>query len=387
MKTKFLSVGTNPLKDSLGRLSVNEIRVLVQNLPPPISIWGNGKETYRVYLIKPPHNPKWIDDTLYELLLSMRGSYYIYGDRPPLDEFDAKSAIYAVQVDYPYRQESDSPIIEEWLSIRLVPSTNLPLGATELDFFRYRGVRIADIVQETLCRPGEHYTEIFPGCSRMCGIEPYFVRKQDEKLGISLSPRHAHSAVCYALMSLHMLDDYLKNTPARYITGVIINRFVESTLTVQIGNQKYPIAFTPASQILSIDNPQLIKLDRRSRELYAYHYPAYFFSAYHLLSFLKQTLDEGKISQVTLNCYLGEDFDLETTLKEKGMILVERLKYLSRLLTVQGEVVGSKLTGEEIRNLVDEGVPDGPELKITSLEELKKSVEAMLHITQVVRLA
>lgn len=41
-----------------------------------------------------------------------------------------------------------------------------------------------------------------------------------------LSSRHMHSAVCYALMSLHMLDDYLNNTAARFITGVIMDACV-----------------------------------------------------------------------------------------------------------------------------------------------------------------
>ncbi len=383
MKMRFLNTEINPLTCLQRQLSTDEIRTLVKELPSPISIWKNGKETYRVYLIKPPHSLKWSDDSLYELFLSMRGSYYIYGDRPPLDEFDAKSGIYAVRVNYPYREEPDSPIVEEWLSIRLVPSTNLPMGAAELDFFKHQGVLVTDVVQETLCRPGEHYTEIFPGCSRMCGVDPYIVRKEDEQSGIILTSRHVYSAVCYALMSLHMLEDYLNNTAARFITGVIIDRFVESTLTV---DRKYPIAFTPAHKVLRIDDPKLITLDRRSRGLYAYHYPAYWFNVRELLDFLKCALEEGSITQDTFNYYLGSDFRIEAALKEKGMTVVERLKHLWKLLTVQGEVIGSKRSGEEIRDLMDICVSDGPELKITPLEELRKSVDAILGATKVVHI-
>jgi len=384
MKTKFLGT-ENPLEHSLRRLSANEVRTLVKELPEPISAWKNSINVFRVYRVKSIIDPTWKNDALYELLLSMRSSYYVYGERPPLDYFDSKSAIYAVRVNYPYKPDlgKDSPTMEEWLSIRLVPGIGMPIGAAELDFFRYEGKLVSDIVQKSLCRPDESYTEIFPGCSRMCGIEPHFIQEKDMPPGTILSSRHKHSAICYALMSLHMLEDDLKHTPARYITGVIINRFVESTLTIEVAGNKFPIAFTPAHKILNVEDPRLIKLDRRSRNLYAYHYPSYFFDAYQLLDFLKWMIDEGKITQDTLHYYFGEDFDVETALKEKGMVLVKRLKYLWKLLTAQGDVVGSKLTGEELRNLVDERVPDGPELKITPLEELEKSVETMLRAARI----
>ncbi len=359
MKIKFLDNEVNPLESISRELNAREIRLLLKELPPPVSVWQTPGETYSVYRIKSIHDERWIDDVLYELLLSMRGSYYIYGDRPPLDKFDVKSAIYAAQVMY---STADGTPVEEWFSIRLVPSDGVPTGAGELDVFKYGGRLVSDIVQEYLCALGESYTEVFPGCSRMCGIDPFYLN-EEEPSSKSLSSHHAHSAACYGLISCHMLED-LRNTKARYITGVIIDRFIESTLTVEVDGNKYPIAFTPASKILDFGD-SIPTLDRRGRDLYIYRYPGYHLDARKLVEFLARMVREERISPATLHRYLGKNFDIEGISRERGMAMVAKLRDVWKLFTVRGNIAGSALTGEELRDLIDKEVPDGPRLKIT----------------------
>lgn len=379
MKTKFLDNGVNPRENILRELNAREIRSLLEELPPPISVWRTPGETYRVYRVKGIHDERWLDDVLYELLLSMRGSYYIYGDRPPLDKYDGKSAIYAAQVTY---STADGIPVEEWFNLRLVPSDGVPIGAGELDVFKYNGRLVSEIVQERLCGSGESYTEVFPGCSRMCGIDPFYLNEEEPSLR-RLPSRHAHTTACYAMVSYHMLED-LRKTAARYITAVIIDRFIDSTLTVEVDGNKYPITFTPASEILG-PGGSMPTLDRRGRDLYIYKYPGYHLDARKLVEFLAKIIHEGKISPLTLRHYIGEDFSIEDVGREKGMTMVAKLKDVQKLLTVRGNITGSSLTGEELRDLIDKEVPDGPRLKITPLGELEKSVEAILRVLHVIR--
>jgi len=326
----------------------------------PRSVYKVGDARVEIYLAKGLFSGVWLDPGVLEMLVKARGSYRVYGKRPVFDKFDKKSAVYLARAVY--------PPLEEWLSFRLVPGIGVPWGTGELDIFSYRGARVDGLVRDHFFGGNKNWLEYISSSSRMCGIHP------------TDSLKHKFSAACYAIVSKHFYDDWLCRMPCRFITGIILNRFVENALTVEIGGEKYGTAFTPAWKVLGARDPKEVRLIRSANSNYAYRFPAYWFNARQLIGLIDRLRREGRVSEHSLNHYLGISRPFSEIIAQPlpVMELLGQLNHLGRLLTAPGFIKHSHLTGNELRALVDAEVDDAPELKITEIAAMKKSVEDFL---------
>ena len=121
---------------------LNKVKTLSRGLTAPaLSCTARGI-LFSVYKAKDLHNPRWLDKNLYKILLILRRSYYKYGKRPLIDEYDGKSAIYLVRAKKgPY---------EEWLSFRFTPNDGKPLGGSEIEIYYSNGRLLSAIAREKL---------------------------------------------------------------------------------------------------------------------------------------------------------------------------------------------------------------------------------------------
>src|SRR3989344_4140227 len=160
------------------RLTVEEMRSLTKQLPSPISSWKVGLAKFDVFRVKDLFDSRWPNEVLYRILVDARGSYYVYGSRPPIDSFDNKSASYLVKVVYPYSAGGvieDKNFLEEWLSDRLVPGSSKPDGNGELDYFIHDGKHMNYWMRKLFFRDNENYLNYIAASNRMCVIPPYFL--------------------------------------------------------------------------------------------------------------------------------------------------------------------------------------------------------------------
>lgn len=340
---------------------------LIKRLPAPLACYKISGAAIEIYRAKNLLANQWNNKTLRELTLIARKSYHIYGPRPLLDKYDQKAAIYLARVI------SDSPWpAEEWLSVRLVPFVSPPLGTGEADIFTYKG-RVVDYwIQKKLFNDNPNFYCSMASSSRMCGIHPYFQRKSDEEMFCDLSKEHKYTAFCYALINYHFLGDYLERFSFSYITGVIHDKFVDSALTVKSGGKSFGVSFIPAYRQLGIKNPKDIKLDTRSSD-YFYRYPGYWFDMRQLICLLKQLIVSGRLTEETLAHYLGAKWRQnlnDSYFIGKLLISKERLKF-------------SPITGGQLRQMVDDHVAVVPELKITAIETLRKSIQKLFAAAKV----
>lgn len=331
-----------------------------------ISEWQIGEVLFRIYRAKNLLNDCWNDLELKDLLLSARHSYGVFGRRALLDGYDSKSAIYIAHALYPED--------EEWLSIRLVPGEGEPLGTGELEKFSYQGHSIAYFVKKNLFGGDPNFWRYIFSSSRMCGIHP------------KNSPKHRFTAYCYALINLHFLEDYLLRSDGRCVTGVIINRFVDHALTVEIDGQKYGTAFIPAYKFLGISDPKKIRYNRKLNKHYVYRFPAYFLNAEQLVAVLQDLIDSGRLSEKTVEAFLKIKISFRELVQASNFTPLGSLRNLGRLLMVRGRIPDSQITGEDLRALLDYSVDDGPELKITEIPLMKKSIEDILAASRAIRI-
>ncbi len=115
-------------------------------LPAPTAQYAAPGVEFDVYRAKGLHRNRWNSRALKEIVLACRNSYARYGDRPLLDEYDKKAAIYLVRARYPVANlQSPAGSLQEWLSIRMVPGDGKPTGVHEPEIFEWEGKTAADV--------------------------------------------------------------------------------------------------------------------------------------------------------------------------------------------------------------------------------------------------
>ncbi|MDP2695692.1 MAG: hypothetical protein Q8O87_00370 [bacterium] len=371
----------------MSEINLADLRKQLRRLPKPLSQWQCGDVDIKIYRPRNLLGHDWYNEALFNILLHARNSYDVYGDRPLLDDHDYKSAIYLARVRYPFIVDGRELPCEEWLSFRLVPGIGEPLGSNELNKFFYRGRRVDELVRERLF-DGQDYLSFVVASSRMCGIHPYLVyAKKHQRFSDRLSKAHKYTAFCYALVSHHFWEDYLRDNGCRFVTGIILNRFVDKALTVKIDGQGFGTAFTPAAEVLGIDSQEEIYLDREDAGNYVYQFPAYWLNVRQLVSVLQRLIDRKLISNESLREYLGINCSFRELIDSPDFTALGSLKDMGKLLTVSGDIGHSRITGEQLRLILDFAVSDGPELKITPLATLKDSVAEFIEATHTVRIS
>lgn len=358
---------------------VAEFRNLSQELTTPLSSWKFGDVIVKIYRPKNLYEAKWVDEVAKELVFAARRfSNLLYG-RPLTDKYDPQSAIYAGSATYPLLIGREYFFLKEWLSVRLVPGNGNPRGTGELEIYTCRGENVADVVRRKFFQGDHDFLNFIAASNRMCGCRPYFKSKSDEKrMTVDLLPKKIqHTALLYALINKHFVDDYLIHFGSRYITGVIIDQLVDKALTINIGSGRYGAYFKNAHELLGVA-PNEIKLDRHTNNNYAYHYPTYFLNVRQLLQWLDGLISRGLLTRESIEHYLKTDLSFSEIAKQPNLHL-ECLRNLRKLFSASGQICGSGLTGDDLRGLANIEVEDGPKLRITPISDMMNSIEVFLN--------
>lgn len=348
------------------------IRLLVSKLPEPSSVYSYDGANFAVYLARDFKG--WISEDLKDMVEMARFSYYRYGKRKLLDEYDDKSAIVLVRATYKIEKEKRIFLVSEWLSSRLVDGGGMPIGVGEPEIYSYKNEPVDRWLGRNILRQPDYWKSI-ASTSRMCGIHPYFENESDENSGLILTTKHMYTAICFALIYKLLMAE-ADNKGFQYFTGIILNRFVASSLTVYRGGLKAAPYFVPAYDLLEC-YPDEIKLNRN---IYAYQYPTYWLNAAELSLVLINLIKGGQLSDYSIKKYAAPDFSFREIFS-RGFY--SKLEQLGGLLTVQGPIEGSLITSDDLRKIIDEKVSDGPELKITRVEKWNESIDQFLAFLEI----
>lgn len=360
----------NPLKEIIPKLTKEKLITLTKHLPIPNSVWKINNIIFKIYKVKDLFDPQWLNETLYKLLLHARSSYYIYGDRPPLDEYDAKSASYLIQTTY--------QSIEEWLSVRITPYHGTPINESDLAYFLYNGHKIDYYLQENFFTPQKTYLDYTVAIDRICAIRPYCIASNYKKSDAIIPLKQKFAGISYALIIKQSLKDYLEEKPYLYATTILNNKMRKKSLTVEWRGIKLPIKFSPAYKLLGFKNSRPISLNRLTHNKIIYKFPSYFLNLMDLMKLMKKLNNKKILPNRVIKNYINERLLTETT--RLGEIPLEKFHKIGKLLSVNGKINGSDITGEELRRLIDQEVSDNHELelKITEISTIKKNIDSIL---------
>ena len=330
-------------------MSLNEVK--------PVSVWFGQGVQFNVYRARDILADKWNGD-LKKLVLSCRESFLRYGQRPLLDDFDLKAAIYLVRADY----DVDRFKVSEWLSIRMVPGWGYPQGVLEPELYYLNGVRLDRVI---LNNKPENWKSIVSS-SRMCCVTPTAGFDSDR-----LFQKSRFTAHSFALIHQQFIDDYELNY--QYVTAIIGDEFIEKGLTVRNSNWLSSPHFTPAYKLMNVQKDQ-ITLDR---SVYAYSFPTYWFNPADLLELIRRLLDRGLIGAETLSCYFGVSNVTDIT-EEKLMDISFMFKQASKL-------TGALITGQELREISDRELLERPQLRITPVHIWNQAIGEMIRTADLKR--
>jgi len=359
---------------SLGqKLTKRELLEINRRLPAPDTTYVLGETVFEVYKAKWLYTKRWTSSLFFRLVIDARTTYYRYGDLKLFDDHDNSAAIYLVRVRYPMHDE----MVEEWFSNRFIP------GAGDFDLFLYRGEHVKSVVERKLAYLGKPVMDHLVTSSRTCGIMPYrYTAKNSE----GTEPlRQKCSALSYALLNRQFFQDCMSaGITFSFLEGVVREEFIQKSLTVYSDETARAPLFTPIHETLGLEGGSSVTLNRSVWGHYVYQFPAYFLHNEQLAESLKGLVEKERLKLFTLQHYLGEDRSLLEGLRTGERVNFNKVQGLGKFLTVQGELLGSSLSGQDLRFVLDREVGDGPELKLTPTEAWVASIDAMLENVRVV---
>jgi hypothetical protein len=317
------------------------MKKLSTSLPLPIATYKGLGAIFKVYRAKDLHKTKWNNTALKKLVLECRGSYSRYGNRPLLDAYDTKAAIYLVRATYKAKDVKSEA--SEWLSIRMVPGDGKLHGVGEPEIYQHKGKSMDHWIAKKIM--AKDLWSNVASSSRMCGIAPF--------KGAS----HRYTGICFALIHKQFLIDYpLEKFPYRHITAIIRPDFYKRGLGYTFGKKRLYPKFIPAYKFLDVDRNEV----RVKRDIYSYEFPMYW-------------LNQKKLLQL-INNLQRKNHKPAIKKLEPAMLNKFAIKNAEPIT-----IADISITPQKMRSLIDKFVPDVPELKITEATVWYKSMDRLIN--------
>ncbi|TSC83753.1 MAG: hypothetical protein G01um101413_893 [Parcubacteria group bacterium Gr01-1014_13] len=316
----------------------------------PLKIYKIGSVIFRIYKAKNLYQPSWNNAVLKKITKLARQSYLRYGRVPLIDEYDKNAAIFLCR--------SSFGKLEEWLCLRFVPGNTDTHLLEDLNQYVYNGKTIVNIIKNKLVfRDNDLQTKLV-AISRLCGIAPK-------------NSAMKHTAQAFALIN----KEFFSETHFSYFLGVFRPEVLKKILRF---SSRFSLSFPDAYKTLKC-RPEQVYLDRSWS---AYHFPGYFLNASQLLKSLQKLIEEKKLNIVFIKKY-AKNYNPEIKKTANYMEILNMIYGINAVLLWKGKIPGSKITGEELRALLDRSVADGSKLKIISAANWKKQLKR-IKIKQVV---
>jgi hypothetical protein len=344
---------------SAGRQSTLQ-HVVAMEVPRLVRDYGDVRLS--IYRAKACGRAAWESPALRALVAEARESYRtLYGQQVPIfDHYDQKAWIYVAIATY----ESRGSTFEEALTLRFVPAASMPLLNDDLNFYRLVASperELTDVIGAA--RGAASGVELLRGAysqSRMGSLRP----RSDDRRSLA---GNRHVGLSWCLMLDCFLDDSARSgRPCQLLTA-------QTTEQLRVLGAKVPMS--PAAEALGLA-PGSIKLNRRDshvREM-CYGVPTYFLNLGDVGALLSRLIADGRLSAAALRGAVAPGTRLERALARPSASSLGRLNLL---FDARGPIDGSTLSGDELRELADREVDDGPVLRLTDLERLEVELEEL----------
>ncbi|MDB4777994.1 hypothetical protein OAG68_00895 [bacterium] len=327
--------------------------------------------TIDVFLAKDFFNRSWVHHRLKDIVQQCRKTFSRYGNVANILDYDTKSAVYLGRATYTI----DGKIVHEWLSFRLVPALGEPRLTEDLKGCEIGGRNLLEalIEQQIVDTRGESLSQILT-LSRLCGIHPYLAEGENP---VELPKKLQYGAILFACMqSCFNNRQHLESLEPKVITALFQRPFLDAFMA---HGATAKIEIPTAREVLrgSLKNPSIVlKRDEKS-----YRYPGYFLHLHELLKALTALIDSQRLRDTTIIHHAKLNAPLREIRKRnpRTSTLLEELEHLSELITHEGLLHDSDMTGSELREYIDIHVSDGPTLHLLAIDDWRKEIARFIN--------
>jgi uncharacterized protein YbaA (DUF1428 family) len=221
--------------------------------------------------------------------------------------------------------------------------------------------------------------------SRFCSTHAYGGSTSHKK-AIKKIEKHSfehsvynYAGIAYALMNRMFIEQMEKEgIEIKFMTSQLNSIMTDVILSFSRGNTRTVLPFEKAHVKLDIDHPSKLFIDR-NRALYALSCPGYFLDIRDILKLFQRLHEEGKLDKELLREYFPGDRSLETIMKNPH---IRDFRFLGKLFTHNGSIIGSSITGQELRDIINKEVQDAPTLYLMHIDEWKKGIDDMISFAK-----
>lgn len=326
-----------------------------------------GEICFEVYCAKQLHTLQWTSSTLQKLVMQARLSYLRYGPVPLYDAYDHKAAIYLVRAS-----DLKDPANEEWISLRFVPSDNRPLYTEDTLSILCEGTQLASWLKNTQSAMCGNNLENIVTLSRLSGIH-------NKKEKITFESKFTYTGICFALMIMAFIKQCRTSLlPYNFFTAILRDELVDKALTITLDGGKKQLPYFPyAYEMLGLESKHALRLDRSFHDFQAYRYPSYFLNMRDIHKTLIKLFKDGFLTQAAFAPILPTQSDPDCWMDYS--VFSHMAPRLGELLCMT-RIEGSKITGDELREILDTSVDDGVYLRMMERHTLLRSIKEYLRI-------
>lgn len=284
----------------------------------------------------------WASKQLRDAVLSERRTYLRYGGVELIDQYDDNAAIYLVCA----LRKKNGVDVEERFSIRFVSGQNMSLEEAG-NFLSHKLTNVPFFAQ---------IQQQMSFASRACGGVYVPDVTHDN---VTVAPRMFSTPYAFALS----IDHFFRSTSEGRLTGfllaIIREEVYKHSLSTSVEEYRVPrfVAMDKLSEWKQED-PMFMN---RTKEIFSY--PRYFLEYDELRILLKRLVGSGRLSPETLARHVG-GMEVVDVLTSEAQMNGGWTKNLGALLTQEGVIADSTISGEELRKLINIHVGDGPKLRI-----------------------
>ncbi|MFA6427761.1 MAG: hypothetical protein WCW16_04975 [Candidatus Magasanikbacteria bacterium] len=342
----------------------------------PFFVKKINEATFSLYKAKNFFEKDWLSPLLKEQVRKCRESFYRYGPVPEFDRHDELALIYIIKVEYEIPDPDGAIPIEEWLSMRFIPSGGKEENIEDLFITRIDGERASGIVEKYTKQKIRDVWNHVISISRLCGISPYTTKSS---VSVKIASKKKYVAASFALMVQACMQECKKHkTTYHFFTARFRSDMLKKIMYHKKGEELLYIPFKTVQETLDLPKETCVTFDRG---VWAHKCPGYHLDFHHMLDVIEDLIAKGLMSHdtITYHTKLNNNFSEIRKSSKSYVELVEKLSpAFGNMLEVDGPLYKSKLTGEQLRQHIDEAVADAPTLFLLPFDWWEKEIEVFL---------
>lgn len=323
----------------------------------PVKKYKIGEVTFLIYKAKNLYNPNWNSGLLKKITQEARKSYLRYGSMRLVDEYDKNAEVYLCR--------AIDMSSEEWLCLRFVPGKIGGNSLQDLGQYICKNEPLSKMVAGKLFPGVKNFQNKLVAVSRVCGISPYTFNLTKSKISY-LPIRMKYTAKSFALIN----KVFFSSSKFTYLLGVFRKELLERLLCF---DSQLSLDLLDAYKVLGCSSDEI----RLNRSLLAYRFPGYFLNISQLIDLLGILIKRKDLTVSSVKTFFRlYNPNFKKYLKDKKYVeVLSMTEGLSKLLLVRGKIIKSKITGNQLRDLVMKNVDDGPILKIMPVNNWIKQLQ------------